>query len=761
MCTKRVASASLALALSLALACTESPSQIVDGENTPPTVTFVSPTPATTFSGGMDVAVEIRGTDPQDGPLPPSGLSWWAVLFHDTHTHPFLNPAQGASGMATIPDVGHLETDIFYRFYARGVDSGGLVDTTFVDISPNLITMSFETEPSGLRVVVDGQPRTTPIDVESVVGMQRALDAPSPQSSGASSWTFESWSQGGPAQQTYVAPASDVTLIATFSEAGVANVPPSVSITAPADGATVTAGAPVTVSADASDSDGTVTGVQFLVGATVLGTDTEAPFSVQWTPSGTGARTLLARATDDDGATTTSASVGVTVQSAGGGDVLAPVTTLTGPAQGTRGLVGSVSITATATDDVGVTRVEFQVDGETVGTDDTAPYEATLPSTSVYASGAHTFRARARDAAGNWSPWSSASVTFGGGVGLPAGFTRSVVASGFGGWLTAAALAPDGRLFVLEKTGAIRVIKDGALLPTPFASLSVDDPGERGLLGIAFDPDFATNGWVYVYYTRNQGVYGVDVNARISRLTAAGDVAVPGSEVPLVELEQLDANNHIGGAMAFGQDGKLYVAVGDNARPSLAQSLSSRFGKILRFNRDGTIPADNPLIGSTSGEFQAIWALGLRNPFTFGFHPSSGRMHINDVGQDTWEEINLGIPGGNFGWPVTEGPTTNPAYVSPILAYAHFNSPTLYEGFSIVGAAFYDPPTNMFGDAYASDYFFADFVAGWIYRMDSDEWDTAYAFAQVTSSQDLVNLLVADDGSLYVLLTNRVERISR
>ncbi|MDH3208113.1 MAG: PQQ-dependent sugar dehydrogenase, partial [Gemmatimonadota bacterium] len=679
-------------------------------------------------------------------------------------THPFLPSMTGSTGTVSIPSFGHLETDIFYRIYARAEDSRGLVDTAFVDVTPRLVTMAFASVPAGLEITADGQPRTTPVDIPSVVGMEWSLDAPSPQSIGGTTYEFESWSQGGDATQTYVAPATDVALTATFVETGVANVPPSVSITSPASGATVTAGTLVTITADATDPDGTVTGVQFFEGAGSLGTDDTTPYSIEWTPTGTGPRELTARATDDEAAITVSALVNVTVQASGPGDVTAPVTTLTSPAHGTLDLSGSVSLTADATDDVGVTLVEFSVDGETIATDGTAPYEATLAATADYTTGAHTVRARARDLAGNWSPWSSAAVTFGGNVDLPAGFTRTTYASGIGIFpnaITTAAFTPDGRLLVLELNGMIRVVSNGAVLPTPFLDLDVVVGGELGLTGIALDPDFATNGYVYVHYTTDEGGAA---HTRVSRFTANGDVAPLGSEVVLVELDDLTgATFHVGGALAFGPDGKLYVAVGDNTVTQNAQSLTSRFGKILRYNPDGTIPTDNPLVGSTTGVYQAIWALGLRNPYTIAFHPGDGRMHINDVGQDTWEEVNLGRPGANYGWPATEGPTTNPAYDPPLLAYRHSNSPTLFEGASVVGAAFYDPPSNLFGDSYVGDYFFADYVAGWVYRMDGDEPGTAYAFARLQSdpSQGITNLLVGDDGALYVLIGSRVDRIGR
>ena len=123
--------------------------------------------------------------------------------------------------------------------------------------------------------------------------------------------------------------------------------------------------------------------------------------------------------------------------------------------------------------------------------------------------------------------------------------------------------------------------------------------------------------------------------------------------------------------MHFGPDGKLYVAVGENANGANAQTLGNLLGKMLRINADGTIPTDNPFYGTATGKNRAIWALGLRNPFTFAFQPGTGRMFINDVGQNTWEEINDGIAGANYGWPDTEGATTDPRFAAPLYAYNH------------------------------------------------------------------------------------------
>jgi glucose/arabinose dehydrogenase len=305
------------------------------------------------------------------------------------------------------------------------------------------------------------------------------------------------------------------------------------------------------------------------------------------------------------------------------------------------------------------------------------------------------------------------------------------------------AFAPDGRLFVCQQGGQLRVIKNGSLLSTPFVSLTVDSSGERGLLGIAFDPNFATNHYLYVYYT----VATSPIHNRVSRFTAAGDTAVPGSEAIILELDNLSsATNHNGGAIHFGPDGKLYIGVGENANGANSQTLSNLLGKMLRINADGTIPTNNPFYNTTTGNNRAIWALGLRNPFTFAFQPGTTRLFINDVGQSTWEEINDGIAGSNYGWPTTEGPTSNPAFRSPIYYYGHGTTNTT--GCAIVGGAFYNPPVLQFPSSYLGKYFFADLCSGWI-RVFDPTAGTATGFATGISSP--VDLHVGPDGALYYL----------
>jgi len=325
---------------------------------------------------------------------------------------------------------------------------------------------------------------------------------------------------------------------------------------------------------------------------------------------------------------------------------------------------------------------------------------------------------------------------------LPAGFTETPVATGLAS-PTAMAFAPDGRLFVAQQGGALRVIKNGALLGPPFVSLTVNSSGERGLLGVAFDPNFATNNWIYVYYTATTPA----IHNRVSRFTANGDTALAGSETVILELNNLSsATNHNGGAMHFGPDGKLYIAVGENANGANAQSFSNLLGKMLRINPDGTIPTDNPFFSTATGNNRAIWALGLRNPFTFAFQPGTGRMFINDVGQNAWEEIDDGIRGANYGWPDTEGPTSNPAFRSPIYWYGHGAGNFL--GCAITGGTFYNPSAPQFPGTYTGKYFFADYCGDWVNVFDPA---TGNAATFATGIAAPVDLQVGADGSLYYL----------
>src|SRR4051794_17318692 len=345
---------------------------------------------------------------------------------------------------------------------------------------------------------------------------------------------------------------------------------------------------------------------------------------------------------------------------------------------------------------------------------------------------------------------------------VPAGFQDSVYSQGYVA-PTSMEFAPDGRLFVTEQGGRLRVHLPANTSPltTPFVTLPTSANGERGLLSVTLDPNFMTDGFVYVYYTANTPA----IHNRVSRFTAVdadpdpnvyrpGNTAVAGSELVLMDLDNLStATNHNGGAMHFGPDGKLYVAVGENANGTNSQTLSNRLGKMLRINPDGTIPDDNPFNGQVTGANRAIWVLGLRNPFTFTFQPDTGRMFINDVGQSAFEEVDDGIAGSNYGWPGIEGYRTGQplptigTYRDPLLAYGRA------VGQTIAGGAFYNPAVPQFPQQYVGKYFFGDYSADWVRYIDpAVNRPPINNFA--SSVDGAVDLEVGADGLLYYLAIN-------
>lgn len=328
---------------------------------------------------------------------------------------------------------------------------------------------------------------------------------------------------------------------------------------------------------------------------------------------------------------------------------------------------------------------------------------------------------------------------------LPDGFVEEKVVQGITG-AVAMAIAPDGRIFVCEQTGALRVVRNGVLLPEPFVTLDVDSYWERGLIGVTLDPRFPEQPFIYVHSIPAKPF----PHHRISRFTANGDVAEAGSEKILFETDDQRKvkspvpAGHQGGALRFGPDGKLYFGLGDQRTGEPAQALDSVLGKMLRINPDGTIPDDNPFIARTQGVCRAIWALGLRNPFAFAFHPITGRMFINDVGESTWEEIDEGVAGSNYGWPRSEGPTNDPAFRAPIHAYGRG------VGRSITGGVFYT--ADQFPPPFRDKYFFADFEAHWIRVLDPSDPKSVTPFARNLTRP--VDLAVGPDGCLYVLHRN-------
>ena len=274
------------------------------------------------------------------------------------------------------------------------------------------------------------------------------------------------------------------------------------------------------------------------------------------------------------------------------------------------------------------------------------------------------------------------------------------------------AFAPDGRIFVWQKPGVVRIVKDGALLSAPFLDIQsrVNQCGDRGLLGLALDPAFPTNGFVYLFYTFESGTNPNDCNAKTSRLTrvtanpANLDVALPGSEVVIISGIPTDGDSHSVGMLRFAPDGKLFASHGDGASYSFAdplalraQDLNSYNGKILRINPDGSAPGGNPFDDGTNSIRSKVWAYGLRNPFRFELHPATAEPYIGDVGWNTWEELNRGR-GANFGWPCFEGSGSQPEYqaafqqcrnLSPASVTPPFFTYNHTVGSTVIGGAFY------------------------------------------------------------------------
>jgi glucose/arabinose dehydrogenase len=325
----------------------------------------------------------------------------------------------------------------------------------------------------------------------------------------------------------------------------------------------------------------------------------------------------------------------------------------------------------------------------------------------------------------------------------------------------------SGRLFLLEKVGRIRVVQDGALLPTPFLDISDrvgSSASEQGLLGLAFHPQFGQNGYFFVNYTDVRG------NTVVSRFSAGGArQGDPASEEQILQVEQ-PAGNHNGGHLAFGPDGYLYIGLGDggsaNDRFGNGQNGQTLLGAMLRldvnYGQPYGIPGDNPFITNPDVQNE-IWALGLRNPWRYSFDRLTGDLYIADVGQNLYEEVNVqpaGSPGGqNYGWPIMEGmqcfpeerPCDRTGLTLPVADYDHS------QGCSVTGGYVYR------GQAYpklTGIYFYADYCSGRIWGMapDGGAGGSGWQVAIVAESDIRISSFGQDEaGELYLLAINRGE----
>lgn len=325
--------------------------------------------------------------------------------------------------------------------------------------------------------------------------------------------------------------------------------------------------------------------------------------------------------------------------------------------------------------------------------------------------------------------------------------------------------AGDSRLFVVEQAGRIRILNaDGTINSTPFLDIdsSVNSGGERGLLGLAFHPDYATNGYFYVYYT------DLSNDTQISRFSVSSgdpDIADAGSELKMLDFDQ-PFTNHNGGSLQFGPDGMLYIGSGDGGSGgdpgNRAQNLTTYLGKILRLDVDAAapyIPADNPYV-SDSSALDEIWAYGIRNPWRFSFDALTGDLWIADVGQSSREEINKEDPTAaplNYGWRCYEGNAPFNTSGCPDVSTLTFPAAEYSHGggrCSITGGYVYR------GSAYNAIeglYFFADICTGEIGTVDSSDnltWvlDTAQSWSAF--GEDVNNELygVSLGGGIYTIV---------
>ncbi|MBA3825662.1 MAG: PQQ-dependent sugar dehydrogenase, partial [Ktedonobacterales bacterium] len=321
-------------------------------------------------------------------------------------------------------------------------------------------------------------------------------------------------------------------------------------------------------------------------------------------------------------------------------------------------------------------------------------------------------------------------------TGVPAGFVKTQLAHGLKK-PTVIAFGPNGDIYLGMQGGAILIYRKGAVLPTPVVTLNTDGAGEKGLLGMVLDPNFATNGYLYVSYTT------LDEHAILTRLTVKNDVASLVSEKVLLKGNQAQNPHHSANDLKLGPDGKLWWSVGDNV-PSISngRTLSNIYGKILRLNLDGTIPTDNPFL-NVVGAMPAIYAFGLRNPFRFDFLPNGKAIEM-DTGSSYWEEMNTIQRGGNFGWDIYEGNCGSCGSINPVYAYGHL--PT--DGAASAIAAY---TGNVFPQQYSHVVFFGDYV-----RQDIEAvtFDASYRMELSdvvfdNSAGTIADLVEGPDGNLY------------
>lgn len=294
------------------------------------------------------------------------------------------------------------------------------------------------------------------------------------------------------------------------------------------------------------------------------------------------------------------------------------------------------------------------------------------------------------------------------------------------------AFAPDGRIFFGEKqTGRIRIVKDGALLARPFATLDVEGDAERGLLGLALDPDFPRLPWVYVYFSD-----AADGRNRLIRIRARGDQG--GLRETLLDGLDASPGYHNGGDIAFGTDGRLYLTIGEGHDGQLAQDPASLGGKVIRLNPDGSIPDDNPF--APDGDPNPVYSKGHRNSFGLCVDPANGDLWETENGPDINDEVNLIQVGGNYGWPYITGRVNQPELVDPVVVF--------HDTVALTGCAVVE------GDIY-----FGAFKDGVLRVLRADARDNGDVQDVATFSMGITDVQLGPDGMLYVATADSIYRI--
>ncbi|MFB3081370.1 MAG: sorbosone dehydrogenase family protein, partial [Nitrosomonadaceae bacterium] len=347
---------------------------------------------------------------------------------------------------------------------------------------------------------------------------------------------------------------------------------------------------------------------------------------------------------------------------------------------------------------------------------------------------------------------------------VPQDFSLLTINSGLDGDATGFALLPDNRIFVVHQfRGQVKLIVNGVLNSEELLTVpDLQTSSEKGLLGIAVDPDFPNQPYIYLFHSHNSSTN------RVSRFTIEGELQDPtsdnltidvDSQLTLVDDMPANAGNHNGGTLRFGSDQTLYISHGDDANSSLVQDLTTLNGKILRINRDGTIPSDNPSFPSEPpGKRSELFCFGLRNPFRFSIDPSTDELFIGDVGSSSREEFDVSTGGENFGWPRYEGTDDRqtganliqPDPTFPIWEYSRL--PGSNSGIALVTYRQKNYPSDAsFPPEYDGTYFYADFYHDWIrnIRPDGSGGWMSVDFGNGFSSP--VDGAIGADGSLYLL----------